>query len=132
MENELEDTFRRGMEAFSRADVDAALEVVHPEIEFIPARAAMQGSFHGHEGMRRFFADNEENFDLFHATYPDIRRIDDDRMVALGSVRTRGRSSGVETEVPSAVVLDFREGKLVRFEDLGDERRAMTMARSRD
>ena len=132
MENELEDTFRRGMEAFSRADVDAALEAVHPEIEFIPARAAMQGSFHGHEGMRRFFADNEENFDLFQATYPEIRRIDDDRMVALGSVRTRGKSSGVETEVPSAVVLDFREGKLVRFEDLGDESRAMTMARSRD
>ncbi len=132
MENELADTFRRGMEAFSRADVDAALEAVHPEIEFIPARAAMQGAFHGHEGMRRFFADNEENFDLFHATYPEIRRIDGDRMVALGSVRTRGKSSGVETEVPSAVVLDFRDGKVVRFEDLGDERMAMTMARSRD
>ena len=92
----------------------------------------MQGAFHGHEGMRRFFADNEENFDLFHATYPEIRRIDGDRMVALGSVRTRGKSSGVETEVPSAVVLDFRDGKVVRFEDLGDESMAMTMARCRD
>ena len=49
------DSFRRGMDAFGRGDVEAALEDIHPEIEFIPMRAAVQGAFHGHEGMRSFF-----------------------------------------------------------------------------
>jgi ketosteroid isomerase-like protein len=104
--------------------------VIHPEIEVIPARAAVQGYIHGHDGVRRFWKDNEENFDVFKPSYPELRHIDTERMVALGTVRARGRASGAEAEVFSAVVLDFREGKLVRFEDLGDQRAAMRVASS--
>ena len=124
--------FRRGVEAVNAADVDAALEVVHPEIEFLPARSAVQGAYRGHDGIRRFFEDNKENFELFRGTYPELRHVAPDRMVALGTVRVRGKASGVEAEVPSAILIDFREGQIVRFEDLGDEWTAMTMARARD
>lgn len=126
------DSFRRGMNAFGRGDVEAALEDIHPEVEFIPMRAAVQGAFHGHEGMRKFFRDNEENFESFHVSYPDVRHVGENRMVAVGTLTVRGKASGVEAEVPSAVVLDFRDGKLVRFEEAGDERSAMTVARGQD
>jgi len=126
------DSFRRGMDAFGRGDVEAALEDIHPEVEFIPMRAAVQGAFHGHEGMRKFFRDNQENFESFHASYPEVHHVGGNRMVAVGTLTVRGKASGVEAKVPTAVVLDFRDGKLVRFEEAGDERTAMTVARARD
>jgi ketosteroid isomerase-like protein len=36
-DQEIIDRLRRGYEAFSRGDFDAAMEMAHPEIEFLPA-----------------------------------------------------------------------------------------------
>ncbi len=41
-------------------------------------------------------------------------------MIAVGKIRIRGRGSGVETESPTAVVVEFRDGLMYRFKDYGD------------
>jgi hypothetical protein len=49
-------------------------------------------------------------------------------VLAIGSIRMRGKVSGVETDVPTAVIAEFRDGLLRRFKDYGDARSAFRAA----
>jgi ketosteroid isomerase-like protein len=124
MSQQYVEIMRRQTEAVNRGDVDAVLLNVDPEIEFIPRRAAVQGAYHGHKGIRDFFADTFQNFDLFEVSNEEIQDLGD-RVVSIGRVRIRGKGSGVEVTVPTAIVLTFRDGKIVRFEDFGERSRAL-------
>ena len=117
----------RVVEAFDAGDVEAVLAEMHPDIEFIPRRAPVQGTFRGHEGIREFFADNAESFDVFQVT-GDETRDHGDHVVGIGTLRIRGKGSGAEVVVPTAVVLTFAQGKIVRFEDFVERARALEAA----
>ena len=78
--------------------------------EFIPQRAPIQGAYRrGPAGMRDFLADNEENFDVFHPYDYEVTALGD-RVLAVGKIRVRGKSGGVEIEQPSALVVEYRDG----------------------
>jgi len=124
MSQENVNVFRRGTEAISRGDPLDIPATVHPEAIFETPRSGTEGPFVGHEGMRRFIEDTEELFDLFRISYTDIRDLGD-RLLAIGSIRIRGRGSGVEADVPSAAVAEFRDGLLWRYKDYGDPRLAL-------
>jgi ketosteroid isomerase-like protein len=119
--------FWRAAEAFNRGDVEAFLESVHPDIEFIPRRAPVQGAYHGHAGVREFFADNAESFDVFEVRIDEVHEIGD-QIVAVGTVRIKGKGSGAEVTVPTATVISYRDGKIVRSEEMGDRTRALRAA----
>jgi len=131
MSQENQDAFRRGTEAISRGDVVDIPELVHPEAVFEPLRSGTEGPFVGHEGMRRFIADTEEMFEIFEISYTDVRDLGD-RLVAIGSIRMRARGSGVEADVRSAAVVDYREGLLWRYKDYGEPRLALSAAGLRE
>jgi ketosteroid isomerase-like protein len=120
--------FLRGTDAMNRLDANTLLGMVDERTVFEPLRAQTEGAFVGPEGMRRFLADTAEAFDLFKATYPDIRDLGDGRLLAIGTLRVRGRTSRVESDVALAVVAEFREGMLLRFKDYGDARLALEAA----
>jgi ketosteroid isomerase-like protein len=120
--------FLRGTDAINRLDVEAALEFVDEDTVFEPLRSQTEGAFLGVEGMRRFLADTAETFDLFKATYPDIRDLGDGRLLAIGTIRIRGRESRVESSVTTAAVVQFRAGMLERYKDYGDPRLARQAA----
>ena len=82
---------------------------IDEERVFEPLRSQTEGAFVGHEGMRRFLDDTAQTFELFKATYPDLRDLGDERLLAIGTIRMRGRESGVETDVLSAAIVEFRE-----------------------
>src|SRR5215204_5319857 len=113
MSQENLDAFRRGTEAISRGAVVDIPELVHPE------------------AMRRFIADTEEMFEIFEISYTDVRDLGD-RLVAIGSIRMRARGSGVEADVRSAAVVDYREGLLWRYKDYGEPRLALSAAGLRE
>jgi ketosteroid isomerase-like protein len=129
MSKEIVDAFRRGTEAINAGGLE--IESIHPEVVFEPLRSLTEGAFLGHEGMRRFIADTHEMFEVFQASYPDIRDLGD-RVLAIGSIRMRGKVSGVETDVPTAVIAEFRDGLLLRFKDYGDARSALRAAGVRE
>ena len=81
--------FLESAAAAGRDDWEAVIARMHPEIVFIPRRAPVQGSYVGHEEMRRFAADTRETFDV------------------------------------SAIVVDFQEGLITRFQDYSDRRLAL-------
>jgi ketosteroid isomerase-like protein len=124
MSQENVDAFLRDLEAFQRGDFEAWIANFAEDGEFIPRRTRIQGSYRGRAGLREFLADNVENFDLFRPKYDFVHGVGD-RVIALGKTRLRGRGGEVEIEVPSALVLTFRDGKVVRFEDFGDKRKAL-------
>jgi ketosteroid isomerase-like protein len=125
------EAFLRGTDAINRLDAETLMNMVDDETVFEPLRSQTEGAFVGREGMRRFLADTAETFDLFKASFPDIRDLGDGRLLALGTVRMRGRGSGVESEAPLAVVAEFRAGVFRRFKDYGDPRLALQAAGER-
>jgi len=124
MSQENLDAFHRMLKDFQRGDFDAWIGSFSEDAEFIPRRAPIEGDFRGHEGLRRFLADTAETFDVFHPDYDDVQDVGD-HVLALGTLRLRGKGGGVEMEVTSALVGTFRDGKLVRFQDFGDPDKAL-------
>jgi ketosteroid isomerase-like protein len=124
--------FLRGVDAINRFDATAVLALTHEECVFEPLRSQTEGAFVGHEGMRRFLADTAETFGLFKASYTDVRDLGDERLLAIGTIRMRGRESGVETDVLSAAIVEFRDGRMWNYRDLGDLRLALQTAGIRD
>jgi ketosteroid isomerase-like protein len=118
------DAFLRDLEAFQRGDFEAWIANFAEDGEFIPQRTPIQGSYRGRAGLREFLADNVENFDLFHPTYDFVHGVGD-RVIALGKTRLRGKGGGVEIDAPSALVVTYRNGNVVRFEDVVDRRKAL-------
>lgn len=53
------ETFSRCVEWFQGGDAEAGLELCHPEVVMEPLRAATEGAFVGHEGLRQFLADTD-------------------------------------------------------------------------
>jgi ketosteroid isomerase-like protein len=122
------EAFLRGVDAINRLDATAILALTHEDCVFEPLRAQTEGAFVGEDGMRRFLADTAETFDLFKATYTDLRDLGDERLVAIGKIRMRGRESGLESDVTSAAIVEFRDGRMLRYRDYGDPKLALKAA----
>ena len=68
MSQENVEIVRGGYEAFARGDVDAVLELLHPDVDWRPAIAPILGveTVRGREAVRRFLTrDLFEGFDRF-------------------------------------------------------------------
>jgi ketosteroid isomerase-like protein len=119
------EAFLRGVDAINRLDVETALALTHEDCVFEPLRSQTEGAFVGHEGMRRFLADTAQTFEMFKATYTDIRDLGGERLLAIGTIRMRGRGSGAEASVVSAAVVEFSGGRMLRYRDYGEARPAL-------
>ncbi len=119
--------FRQLIEAANREDLESALALIAPDVEWIAARSAVQGTYHGHEGIRTFFADNQESFERFQPVVDEARDLGSSVLV-IGSIHVRGRGSGVDTMVPMAGIATYRDGKLARWEDFRERDRALEAA----
>jgi ketosteroid isomerase-like protein len=120
------ETVRRFIEAGVRDDLEAMLACLHPEVEMLPLRASTEGAFRGHEGWKRFRADTWSHYEKFEPRY-ELRDLGDSVLV-FGAILVRGLGSGVEMEVPSAGIFEFRDGLIVRWQDFGSKERALEMA----
>ena len=125
MSDENVEAFLEVNEAIRRGDVEALLRHVDEEGVLLAARSAVEGAYRGHDGIRRFMADNSENFEKFEPDFRDVRDLGD-RVLAIGTIRVRGRGSGVETDISVAGVATFNyEGKMVRGEDFRERHLAL-------
>jgi ketosteroid isomerase-like protein len=115
------------VEAINRFDREWIIEHVAEDVEFIPLRAGTEGSFRGREGVRRFLEDTEESFDVFQLSVSEVRTAGD-TVVGIGTIRVRGKGSGIETDVPSAGVTTFSKGLMTHFKDYGDRQEALRAA----
>ena len=117
MSEEQVENFKRATDAFKRRDIEAALETLDPEVEWHPGLAALLGGevtvYRGHDGYRDLVRDLDEAFAEIDAEFSEIRDLGD-RVLAIGRLRTRGRTSGAETESPFCYLAKAKDSKAVR------------------
>src|SRR5215203_3256075 len=123
--------FEECVALLGRGDIGGYLRLVDEDVIWIAARSAVEGAYRGHEGLRKFFADNNENFEVFEADFREVRDLGD-RILVIGVIHIRGRGSGVQGDLPIAGIFTFRNGKLTRWEDFGDRALALQAAGLRE
>jgi ketosteroid isomerase-like protein len=97
--------------------------IFHPDVEFLPQRSGTEGAYRGVAGIERFRADTEQVFEKFEVHYELLDL--GERILAWGRVDVRARESGIEVDVPMGGVFEFRDGKIVRWEDFGSKEKAL-------
>jgi ketosteroid isomerase-like protein len=106
---------RNGIEAWNRGDADATLAGLQPDIEWTTNLIDAAETFHGHEGVRRFWATFWEAWERITIKIDQLLEVDDTVLV-FGHFRALGRDSGIELESGFGQVYRLRDGEVVRFE----------------
>ena len=119
--------FLDSAEAFNQGDVERMLQDYHPNALIDVRQAELEGEYSGHDGLRRFFAEFAETFEMFELHCPDVRDLGD-RVLGLGTLHTIGRGSRMEQEGPVAFVSTFRDGLCTHVKDYGDWGQALEAA----
>jgi uncharacterized protein len=127
MSTENVETIHAGVDAMNRGEPEASLPQLDDAVVWEPQRTAFEGAYRGHDGMRAYWADTAESFELFEVRYSEVRDLGD-RVLATGTVRSRGRDSGAETDVATAGIFTFREGRVVHYKDYGERGAALEAA----
>jgi ketosteroid isomerase-like protein len=128
-------TVRRGMEAYSRGDYEAALVGFDPAIEWSVHESLVPDAttYHGHEGVKRFWETWAEAISGMALEIEECRRVERDRVLAI--IRAHGSGAGSGAPVASgrfAQIADFRDGCVVRVRLYGNVAYALEAEGLRD
>jgi ketosteroid isomerase-like protein len=130
MSQENVETVRRSFEAFNRRDADRLVALCHSDCEWLPFRAQLEGMvYRGHEGVRRFLGDMDEDWSQFRIDPVELHELGD-RVVAIGRIRALGRGSGVDVDSVAGFVVELRDGQIIRVTSHSDPEAALRAARA--
>jgi uncharacterized protein len=121
------DAVRRGFEALARGGVEELLPFIHPDAELItpPGLAVEPQTYHGHDGLRRYF-------DSFYEVMEEVR-VEPEAFIEEGElvivpfqVIAKGRATGIEAAQRGVQLWELRGGQGIRVEVFAtiDEARA--------
>ena len=118
--------------ALAGEDVDSYLEQIHPDVEWIPIMAVLEGrTYRGHEGVRKWLADLRDDWEVFEAVPDEIEYLGGGYWLVLGHWNARARGSGIELEgQPAAWIQHRTEGRLDRLQTFTDRGEALKTAES--
>ena len=124
---------RRLFERFAAEGIEDALDGFHEDvvIEIPPDMSAEPDTYHGHDGVRRYFA----GFDgmLEDIRYEPLEVIaTGDRVLAHARMSGRGVSSGLDVGIDAFVLHELRDGKVVRMRPYPDRESADAAIAQRD
>jgi ketosteroid isomerase-like protein len=128
MSRENIETMRRALEAFNRHDVEVLTVLSSPDVELVTLRAAMEGtSYRGPDAFPNAFRDFDESWEDLHYDLEEFRE-GSDSVLALGTLRGRGRGSGVQVEMSLAYLVHFEHGLIRSFRTYSDRAEALEAA----
>jgi ketosteroid isomerase-like protein len=94
---------------------------IDPEIEAHTPLSSTKGTpYRGHEGVRQWIADIDEQFEEWYSRPEEFIDLGDGRVLVLGDLHMLGRGSGIEFDQPMGWLLSFRDGRLLRYEVFTD------------
>lgn len=112
-------------DAITRGDVDAALEVCHPEVEFLSVLAVDGKAYLGHAGIRQYFEDVTSAWDEWTVEVHRTADVPDGRVMIEMTMHARGRESGLPFAVFTAHIWTLKEGKLLRNQPFREPEQAL-------
>ena len=115
-------------DAITERDVEAALELCHPEIEFFSLLAQLEASpYRGFAGIRRYFKDIDATWEEWRVEVEQLVSGPDGCFVIVMSTHMRGKGSGLPFAERVANLWEFKDEKLWRatlYRDPADALRA--------
>ena len=122
---------RAAYDAWGRRDLDAFVEVFSEDVELRPflGRGLGATTYHGHQGLRRWYEEANEEWDELTIDAHEFREQGDQLIVFLRAVG-RGKGSHVEVEAEIVHVAEFRDGKFTRLHAYGDREQALAAVSS--
>jgi ketosteroid isomerase-like protein len=130
MSRENVEAFRRGFAVFNRTFTGATneyFELLDEEVEWVPITAFLDGAtYRGKDGVRKWMDDLRRDWEIYELTWEEVRDLDDDRVLAIGSWHARGRRSGVELHLQQATwLVHYRNRKIIRLQTFTDRSEAL-------
>jgi ketosteroid isomerase-like protein len=119
---------QRVYRTFSEGDFD--MSVIHPDARVIQAAEIVgtAGEFHGHEGVRRAWAELQEGFDPVSFDPEAYDELADGRLLVRCRWTGTGTASGIEMDAPVWHLWSFRDGLVSRLEVYPSKRDALAAA----
>ncbi len=111
-------------DSFNRRDWDASLALVDEAVEIESRLVAMEGGYHGHEGLRRWWDDFLGAFPDYTLEIEELRDLGD---VTLGHIRGRGHAADSATPLvdPFWHPVRWRDGTVVWWRNCATEAEAL-------
>jgi ketosteroid isomerase-like protein len=111
-----EEPVRVFAEAITSHDLERALSVCHPEIEFLSVLAVSGLAYVGHGGIRKYFDDIASAWEEWSVDVHRVTPAPDGRVAIVMTMRARGKGSGAPLSELTAHVWTLKDGKLLRNE----------------
>jgi ketosteroid isomerase-like protein len=119
----------RAHDAFNRRDLEGFLALMDPETEFTPYEVAVQGGspYCGREGMRTWW---EESLEVLPDLVVELDEVRDlgDTVLVRGRLHGHGAGSGAPIERPLWGIVEWRDGKQIRYRAFVSEAEALEAA----
>jgi len=115
-------------EAITRHDLDAALSLCDPEIEFLSVLAVDGRAYVGHDGIRQYFEDVASAWEEWKVDVHRVAPAPDGRVVIVMTMHARGKESGAPLAELTGHVWTLRNGKLLRNQPFREPEQALRTA----
>ena len=124
MSQENVDLAYRVYEAVNRRDLDALLDLMDDEVEFMSILVAVEGGYRRHAGVRRWW---ESIFEFVPDYAVEVDSVRDLGAVTLATLRPHGHgsASGARVEQRLSQVIHWHNAKAVRLESFRSEAEAL-------
>jgi ketosteroid isomerase-like protein len=120
---------RQGFAAFNEREVERLVGLSTPDCEWHPFRAQLEGIvYRGHEGVRRFVRDMDEDWQAFRIDPVEFHDRGD-QVVVIGQVTAVGRG-GVEIDSTGGFVFDVQAGRIAGLVSYSDPAAALEAKRT--
>jgi ketosteroid isomerase-like protein len=123
---------RRGWEALAAKDFDEVMTLMHPDIEWRPALGpggAEGRVYRGRDAYEQWLrTELLEVWEEFRGENLDFRELPGDRVLLLGELVVKGKSSGVEIRTPFGQLAQLRDGLVIRLDGFVDHQSTLAAA----
>jgi ketosteroid isomerase-like protein len=124
MSQENVEVMRRWAEAIARGDLEEALWA--PDLEIVNAEGwALEATYRGYEGLRRWWDDLEEAFSDFAMQVEEITPIDGERFLTEQRFIGHFRQTGIRFDALWASVVTVKDGRITSAVGYLSKRRAL-------
>lgn len=114
----------RGLDAFNRRDLDAFLALMDANVEAASRLVAIEGGYHGHDGIRRWWASLLDTLPDWTVEVLEVRDLGD---LTLAVLRNHGHGAGSDIPIDQRLwqVAEWRDKKVVRWRNCATEAEAL-------
>jgi ketosteroid isomerase-like protein len=117
----------RVFDVFNRRDLAAFVELMGGDVEALPRLAAVEGGYHGHDGIRRWWKNLLDAIPDFTAEVIEVRELGDGTLTKIHT-SGHGADSGSPLEETVWVPIEWRDEKVAWWGAFATEAEALEAA----